>query len=130
MPPDHPDLRAALLRAARGYSGIPQPTLAEGLGVHTSTLSRYERGEKIISGEMLTRAGELCGIPEWFMEYGFEVPVAIDTPNLNEKVEALERQMATVLEILTLRSVGPDSPIERREDREDPEASGDQDQPS
>lgn len=61
-----PALRQAVasrLRRARTKAGLTQEALAHKLGVETTTLSRYERGQIGISWEMLERTAEVLRLP-------------------------------------------------------------------
>lgn len=116
------------IAAARIYAGLKQPELAQRMGISVSSLSRLERGDKaaaVMNDDSMRELGKLIsdGIPEWFMTSGFNVPVDLDTPTLTEEVEALRRQMDTVLDILTRRAAAPGSQVAPPEDREDPGAS-------
>ena len=94
------------LRAARNYRGLTQPDLAAQLDVSVSTLSRWERGEAEVPDRIFLTVGDLCDVPRWFMEHGFNPSAAQEEPALAEDVEALQRQMDTVLQVLAIRVAG------------------------
>lgn len=116
--------RAARLRAARGFRGIKQPELAAQVGVSVTTLGRWERGELDPGREKALEIAAACGVPEWFIDNGFAAPPLPDEPGLDERVEALERQVAALL-----KRPGGDAPApppdELRRPYEDPRSKPD-----
>lgn len=53
---------AEKLNSLRTESGLSQSTLAEQMGVTRQTVSRWETGEAVPTGENLRRLGELYGV--------------------------------------------------------------------
>jgi len=54
---------AARLREARSRAGLTQEALSQKLGIESTTLSRYERGEIGISWETLERSAAVLRVP-------------------------------------------------------------------
>lgn len=96
---------AARLRAVRGFSGDQQKKLADALGVSVTTLSRWERAEIRVPDAQAIKAAELCNVPISFLERGFDIPAESDDPSQSERIEALEKQMRTVLRAMAARGV-------------------------
>ncbi len=56
------------LKELRKFLGLDQDQMAQKIGVHKQTLSRYERGEIIPSGDVLSKyAKEFGANPEWIL---------------------------------------------------------------
>lgn len=49
----------AVVRVAREVSGLSLPTVAERAGLSKSTLSRFERGQRVISADTLERVAQV-----------------------------------------------------------------------
>jgi len=63
---------AARIRAAAGYADLDRVRLGESLGVSRETVSRLFAGKSEPSLEARREIAAACGVPEWFMETGFE----------------------------------------------------------
>jgi plasmid maintenance system antidote protein VapI len=98
---------AARFRAAFAYAGKTKPKdIAVALAVSTRTVHRLANGNSEIDQDLKDRVTQLTGVPRWFMEHGFDPSATADDPVLAERVERLDNQMETVLEILTGRVAG------------------------
>lgn len=89
---------AARLRAARGYSGLKQPDLAEALGISVTTLSRMERVGDGASLERKQDVARVTGVPLDFLLHGFamvEPEVDERLTELEAKYEQLNRRLTT-----------------------------------
>lgn len=111
------------MRAARGFSDLSQPALAAELGVSVTTLSRMENGKTPIDLSTAYAIADLCKVPRWFMDLGFEGSALTEDPTLAERVEALENRMDSIYE-LALNRVGVDIGRDPREPGEDSGAGG------
>lgn len=89
---------AARIRGARGYSGMSQPDMAKALGMSVTTLSRIENARADVDLRIAYQVAELCAVPRWFIDHGFDVAVAPEEEaTLAERVEALESQMQLMI---------------------------------
>lgn len=93
-----PDTQAAAarLRAAFAYAGMEPRDIAQALGVSARTVHRLRTGQAPIDRDLEQRVLEITGVPEWFLREGFGVE---SEPALAERVEALERQIATLPDV-------------------------------
>lgn len=89
---------AQRVRAARAYAGLKQPTLAQQMGYSTRNWSRIENADEDADGldtDQRARVAQLCGVPNAFMELGFQVlaeaEVALRMRELQADVAALLR---------------------------------------
>jgi transcriptional regulator with XRE-family HTH domain len=55
---------------ARSSSGISQMKLAENLGVHVTTLNKYERGKRVPDANTLNRIANVTGCPSGWLLTG------------------------------------------------------------
>ena len=55
---------------ARSSSGISQMKLAENLGIHVTTLNKYERGKRKPDAETLSNIAEVTGCPSGWLLTG------------------------------------------------------------
>ena len=55
---------------ARSSSGISQMKLAENLGIHVTTLNKYERGKRIPDAETLSNIVDVTGCPSGWLLTG------------------------------------------------------------
>mgnify|MGYP000963997966 CR=1 FL=1 len=62
----------ARIHAARSYAGISREQLAELLDVAAITVGRYERNEITPKRPAVHAIARACGVPDWFVETGFE----------------------------------------------------------
>ncbi len=94
-------------RAAWAYSGLDQDELAERAGIKPATLANYLLSTRGGPGlEQLLKIAEATGVPDAFMRHGFAAIKDLDEPSLEERVEALERQ----LQALTRRAAAAAPP--------------------
>lgn len=88
--------RAARIRAAIAYSDRDQKDLAEQLGISVTTLSRYENGKSPVDDKAAVRILTACGVPEWFLEHGFQDAPEPEAPSVAERVEAIGHQLESL----------------------------------
>lgn len=62
---------ARRVRVARIWAGLSREELADALGVSFVTIERTESGRRHVEPDELERIGELCGVPDRFMRYGW-----------------------------------------------------------
>lgn len=55
---------------ARSSSGISQMKLAENLGIHVTTLNKYERGKRVPDANTLNRIADVTGCPSGWLLTG------------------------------------------------------------
>lgn len=107
--PDQPDDKprgdelAARMRAARGWADLSRREMGQALRVSERQVTRLESGQADVTAEIRQRVAEACGVPSWFMDHGFVVTEP-EEPGVSERLEALERQMDTVLGQLAIRT--------------------------
>jgi transcriptional regulator with XRE-family HTH domain len=65
------DEHARRARVARCWAGISRDELAQKMGVSFHTVERTETGRRAVTGDELALIGNLCGVPESFMRYGW-----------------------------------------------------------
>lgn len=86
------------IRAARGYSGLSQPALAEALGVSKDTLARIERGERDLLGYELrgfiATVADATSLPPAFFSVDFEQLPRLEDLNAIPGVAAYVQQTA------------------------------------
>lgn len=63
---------ARRLRAAQAWKGLSDEELASALGVSKRTVGRMRSGEARLDAERKARIAEVTGVPEWFMQSGFD----------------------------------------------------------
>ena len=86
------DERAARARAARAYAKLDQKDVAELLGQSTVTVKRMEAGARDISLDDLHAIAELCGVPQEFMDRGFE-SVPSELKRIHERFDVLTQRI-------------------------------------
>jgi transcriptional regulator with XRE-family HTH domain len=101
---------AQRLKAARVLADVTVPELAKTLdtkGLGAKTLGAIERGERQMRPHETALLAKALDVPEWFLTDGLAPP--IEEPSLAEKVERLEYQMQTVLDVLAIRGANSEA---------------------
>ena len=105
----------AAVRAARAFADLSQPELASalealGLGASASTLARWEGSPPASAPgpEYIAAFAEICGVPLWFFERGFEGLEELDdqrqsVAQLAAQVRDLAERMARAESALSAR---------------------------
>ena len=120
---------AARLRAAQGYARLSDPDAADILGVSVTQYQRFKRGLAVTTPEQRLALADATGVPPWFMDHGFEPPVAIREDQALGRIAALERQVTLLLQREGARGgLAPPGAGDRR--GEDPRRTGASPDPS
>lgn len=62
----------ARLRAARAFADLTQPELAERIELGEVTYASSERGQRDVPRRELLAIAEVCKVPMWFLEDGWD----------------------------------------------------------
>lgn len=100
-------------RAALGYSLLDQKDLANRLSVSPKTFAGYlGRTRNGPDDMLLLRIADECGVPRWFMEFGWAAPSS-EADELQDRVRRLEAQVAALLAATTEPSAGGSAATDR-----------------
>jgi transcriptional regulator with XRE-family HTH domain len=84
--------KAAVCRAARAYAYLTRVELAELLGVHATTIDRWEAGRREPNDDEIAALCDACGLPAWrsLLERGDSVALRL------EQIAALAEELRAV----------------------------------
>jgi transcriptional regulator with XRE-family HTH domain len=83
-----PDSVAARIRAAAAYADLHQHELADAIGYGRQQVARYMKGTQEPKAPTLWAIADVCHVPRWFMEHGWEHHPA--TPDETDRLARLE----------------------------------------
>lgn len=89
--------RIAKARASRGYSAAQ---LAQRLGIKSSTIDRWERGETSPRANSLNQLAGVLNVPLLWLMAGADSPPSVTQPHFSE-TRAMERQLEKAEALLT-----------------------------
>lgn len=97
----------ARFRQARDRAGLSQERLAVEIGVTSTTVSRWERGEAMPTADALKRAADRCGVSlQWIMgPPDAELDAKVAYPELEQFLQTKLGQAASGAEVAYLRGV-------------------------
>lgn len=95
--------RGARFRAAWTYKGLTLGKIAGLLHTSERTVQRMYTGETEPDAQQLRVTIDTTGVPAWFFDQGWQPPLNDAGSELEDRVDTLEGQMDTVLDILTRR---------------------------
>lgn len=88
---------ARRVRAARGYAGLSQASLADQLGISKETMKRWEKGDTKLADRIDTIA-RVCHVkPAFFTADWDRLPeLEADPSTIEDEVDELRREVATL----------------------------------
>jgi transcriptional regulator with XRE-family HTH domain len=91
---------SSILHTARFRIGLSQEQAAKKLGIHTTTLNKYENGHRTPSGKVMQKMATLYGVPIGQL-FGQQLPAGQQLTTEEEMYRAkFEKAQAKIIELL------------------------------